>query len=86
MMTADTKDSTQPAGMGAMTGSGEPVVISEKGEWLKCDACGHVAFYEHGGLCSGCLARDTGRMDWPTDAEIAQSQNDQRQATASTNP
>jgi hypothetical protein len=46
-------------------------IISEKGEWLKCDACGHVAFYEIGGLCSGCLARDTSNMDWPTDAEVA---------------
>ena len=34
------------------------------GEWLECHVCGHVAFYEHHGLCEKCMKADTGRMEW----------------------
>ena len=52
--------------------------ISVKGEWLKCDSCGHVAFYEDTfSMCKGCHGRTACRMDWPSDEEIvrALSQN-----------
>jgi hypothetical protein len=50
--------------------------ISDKGEWLKCDSCGHVAFYEDTlSMCKGCRARTACRMAWPSDAEIAQAQS-----------
>lgn len=76
-------------GSGACPQLNPSEAITEQGEWLKCDSCGHVAFYlniETLSMCKGCHARTACRMDWPSHEEITKAQSQNRLGSVTANP